>query len=1568
VSGATTLGSTVELLANAATVTHSGTTSLTISSTLGYVGVETVQFTGSQIGISGDTTMIDLGATAGMVTVNGNLKATGDLTLTKPAAAITHSGATSLSISSGGFVDVESVRFTDAKIGINGDATMIDLGTTAGMVTVNGDLKATGDLTLTTAAAAITHSGATSLSISSGGFVDVESVRFTDAKIGINGDATMIDLGTTAGMVTVNGDLKATGDLTLTTAAASITHSGGTSLSISSGGFVAVESVEFAGANIGISGDTNLMVLSSGVLTVDGKVVAHEFESTVAVTHGSTLDVAGATNLTNTLDVSGATTLGSTVELLANAATVTHSGTTSLTISSTLGYVGVETVQFTGSQIGISGDTTMIDLGTTAGMVTVNGNLKATGDLTLTKPAAAITHSGATSLSISSGGFVDVESVRFTDAKIGISGDATMIDLGTTAGMVTVNGDLKATGDLTLTTAAASITHSGGTSLSISSGGFVAVESVQFAGANIGINGDTNLMVLTSGVLTVDGKVASTTLETSGAATVATTLDVGGATNLTNTLDVSGATTLGSTVELLANAATVTHSGTTSLTISSTLGYVGVETVQFTGSQIGISGDTTMIDLGATAGMVTVNGNLKATGDLTLTKPAAAITHSGATSLSISSGGFVDVESVRFTDAKIGINGDATMIDLGTTAGMVTVNGDLKATGDLTLTTAAASITHSGGTSLSISSGGFVAVESVQFAGANIGINGDTNLMVLTSGVLTVDGKVASTTLETSGAATVATTLDVGGATNLTNTLDVSGATTLGSTVELLANAATVTHSGTTSLTISSTLGYVGVETVQFTGSQIGISGDTTMIDLGATAGMVTVNGNLKATGDLTLTKPAAAITHSGATSLSISSGGFVDVESVRFTDAKIGINGDATMIDLGTTAGMVTVNGNLKATGDLTLTKPAAAITHSGATSLSISSGGFVDVESVRFTDAKIGINGDATMIDLGTTAGMVTVNGNLKATGDLTLTTAAAAITHSGATSLSISSGGFVDVELVRFTDAKIGINGDATMIDLGTTAGMVTVNGNLKATGDLTLTTAAASITHSGGTSLSISSGGFVAVESVQFAGANIGINGDTNLMVLTSGVLTVDGKVASTTLETSGAATVATTLDVGGATNLTNTLDVSGATTLGSTVELLANAATVTHSGTTSLTISSTLGYVGVETVQFTGSQIGISGDTTMIDLGATAGMVTVNGNLKATGDLTLTKPAAAITHSGATSLSISSGGFVDVESVRFTDAKIGINGDATMIDLGTTAGMVTVNGNLKATGDLTLTKPAAAITHSGATSLSISSGGFVDVESVRFTDAKIGINGDATMIDLGTTAGMVTVNGDLKATGDLTLTTAAASITHSGATSLSISSGGFVAVESVEFAGANIGINGDPNLMVLTSGVLTVDGKVASTTLSTTGAATLGGLVAVGGAHSDATKELYVNGDVYATGTIVSASDARFKRNVKNVTDALDIARRVSAVTFSFRTEDFPERRFPSTPQTGVLAHELEAVLPDLVSKDDRGFKGVAYERLGVYALAAVKELDEEVRLLRAALDAVRATLERMSDT
>ena len=115
------------------------------------------------------------------------------------------------------------------------------------------------------------------------------------------------------------------------------------------------------------------------------------------------------------------------------------------------------------------------------------------------------------------------------------------------------------------------------------------MQSVQFAGDNIGINGDTDLMVLTSGTLTVDGKVASTTLETSGAATV------GGDLTLSNTAAVA-----------------ITHSGSTSLSISSTNGYVAVESVQFAGANIGINGDPNLMVLGGD-GVLTVDGKVAST-------------------------------------------------------------------------------------------------------------------------------------------------------------------------------------------------------------------------------------------------------------------------------------------------------------------------------------------------------------------------------------------------------------------------------------------------------------------------------------------------------------------------------------------------------------------------------------------------------------------------------------------------------------------------------------------------------------------------------------------------------------------------------------------------------------------------------------------------------------------------------------------------------------------------------------------------------------------------------------------
>ena len=155
------------------------------------------------------------------------------------------------------------------------------------------------------------------------------------------------------------------------------------------------------------------------------------------------------------------------------------------------------------------------------------------------------------------------------------------------AGATTVSS-LTTSGDLLMTEDAAVLTHSAasGTSLAISStngyvsiagatGSYVDVESVRITDAKIGLSSDADLITLTSGVATVAGKVHTTTLETTGAATLdsATVTNALGAGATT----VSSLTTSGDLL-MTEDAAVLTHSAAsgTSLAISSTNGYVSI--------------------------------------------------------------------------------------------------------------------------------------------------------------------------------------------------------------------------------------------------------------------------------------------------------------------------------------------------------------------------------------------------------------------------------------------------------------------------------------------------------------------------------------------------------------------------------------------------------------------------------------------------------------------------------------------------------------------------------------------------------------------------------------------------------------------------------------------------------------------------------------------------------------------------------------------------------------------------------------------------------------------------------
>lgn len=109
----------------------------------------------------------------------------------------------------------------------------------------------------------------------------------------------------------------------------------------------------------------------------------------------------------------------------------------------------------------------------------------------------------------------------------------------------------------------------------------------------------------------------------------------------------------------------------------------------------------------------------------------------------------------------------------------------------------------------------------------------------------------------------------------------------------------------------------------------------------------------------------------------------------------------------------------------------------------------------------------------------------------------------------------------------------------------------------------------------------------------------------------------------------------------------------------------------------------------------------------------------------------------------------------------------------------------------------------------------------------------------------------------------------------------------------------------------------------------------GGKVIFG--NNTVNKVTIEDGEITATGDVTAYSDDSLKTNVQTITGALSKVEQVTGVTF--------DRISDGSTSTGVIAQELEAVLPEAVKTDDAGLKHVAYGNITGLLIEAVKELD-----------------------
>lgn len=138
-----------------------------------------------------------------------------------------------------------------------------------------------------------------------------------------------------------------------------------------------------------------------------------------------------------------------------------------------------------------------------------------------------------------------------------------------------------------------------------------------------------------------------------------------------------------------------------------------------------------------------------------------------------------------------------------------------------------------------------------------------------------------------------------------------------------------------------------------------------------------------------------------------------------------------------------------------------------------------------------------------------------------------------------------------------------------------------------------------------------------------------------------------------------------------------------------------------------------------------------------------------------------------------------------------------------------------------------------------------------------------------------------------------------------------------------------------------------------------------------GTSTPGTYKLYVNGDVYATGTY-SSSDERFKKDIHTIENGLDILKKLNPSSYHFKTEEFPEKNFESQLAYGFIAQELEEVLPELVKEDAQGYKAVNYTGIIPILTSAIQEqnalLEEkevELATMQSEIEALKAQFETL---
>ena len=133
-------------------------------------------------------------------------------------------------------------------------------------------------------------------------------------------------------------------------------------------------------------------------------------------------------------------------------------------------------------------------------------------------------------------------------------------------------------------------------------------------------------------------------------------------------------------------------------------------------------------------------------------------------------------------------------------------------------------------------------------------------------------------------------------------------------------------------------------------------------------------------------------------------------------------------------------------------------------------------------------------------------------------------------------------------------------------------------------------------------------------------------------------------------------------------------------------------------------------------------------------------------------------------------------------------------------------------------------------------------------------------------------------------------------------------------------------------------------KVSFGTQTNAGAFTEAGKFEIAGGYA-----LSVFGSIWANG-VTYASDERFKENITAIQSPLQKLLQLHGVEYEMKTTAFAKNNFLPGRQIGLLAQNVEKIIPEAVHEKD-GYKGVDYARLVPLLIEAIKEQEARIQIL-----------------